>query len=160
MDIYPEDFWMTYKNSWAPQPGWLSPDAASLAPRERAVREAASAADLKNDAAQSSDAGEDRPVFTERRKKKPVARRPFRGRRVPVQDHELLFHAGRQRDKMNLENVVVLRPRFRDYTYADYVLSALRSMFEAQAAGQKELLLARIKLVSHLLEDIGRRRQG
>jgi hypothetical protein len=31
-------------------------------------------------------------------------------------------------------------------------------MFEAQAAGQKELLKVRIKLVSHLLEDIGRRR--
>jgi len=159
---------MTYKNSWAPKPGWLSADAATLASRQKPVRQAApgrkkeesnSAPDFQNDATQSPEAGEDRPAFIERRKKKPVARRPFRGRCMPVQDPELLAHLGEEREKMNLQNVVVLRPRLRDYTYADYVLSALRSMFEAQAAGQKELLMARIQLVSHLLEDIGRRRQ-
>jgi len=190
MDIYPEDFWMTYKNSWAPKPGWLSTDVASLASRRQPVREvaqsrcqgdAAGAADFSNDATGSSEAGEDRPVFVERRKKKPVSSisgpsrtgstpsarrleannsaRKLRVRCVPVQDTDLLRAAGEQSRKIDVDNVVALRPRPRDYTYADYVLSALRSMFEAQAAGQKELLMARIKLVSHLLEDIGRRRQ-
>jgi len=190
MEIYPEDFWMTYKNSWAPQPGWLSTDAAGLASRQKPVREPASsqpkgeapgATDCENDASHTSGAGEDQPVFIERRKKKPVASisgtsrggcgpslrrlethssgRTLRGRCVPVRDNDLPPDGGPRRGATTLDNVVVLRPRHRDYTYADYVLSALRSMFEAQAAGQKELLMARIKLVSHLLEDIGRRRQ-
>lgn len=175
MDIFPEDFWMTYKNSWAPKPGWLSTDAAGLACRQKPARTPEAGPEA------GPVAGKDRPVFIERRKKKPVSSvsgtsrgasspsvlrpeasgsgRPLRGRRAPVQDADLFGDMGLQTGKMNLENVVVLRPRLSDYTYADFVLSALRSMFEAQAAGQKELLTARIKLVSHLLEDIGRRRR-
>jgi hypothetical protein len=193
MEIYPEDFWMTFKKSWAPQPGWLSPEVAQHASRQPPVHAAATsrrpngcndealgAPNIEGDDTGSSNGGKDGPVLVERRKKKPAAcasgtsrigcapqvrrlevnrpARSLRGRCVPGQVNDALPDIGKRTRQMNQENVVVLRPRLRDYTYADYLLSALRSMFEAQAAGQKELLAARIKLVSHLLEDIGRRR--
>jgi hypothetical protein len=187
MDIYPEDFWMTFDTSWAPQPGWLGTDDAGPAhPIPTAVQALASGRgkgdatrgmDVERAAAVASRGAGKGPVVPGSRKKKPAAcastTRPvsaqrreksgpgkaLRYRLVPARGTEVSPKPGRRGGTTGLENVVVLRPRTRDYTYADYVLSALRSMFEAQAAGEKDLLIARVKLVSHLLEDIGRRRR-
>jgi hypothetical protein len=187
MDIYPEDFWMTFNESSAPQPGWLATHEAVAACRATAPPGHAPAQrrrkaqtkpvqDCNGSAAGQADADADVPAFVERRKKKPATRTSFAPRmehagvikrpdgKSPAKVVQVrlapLQGAGGfpQAGSVTANNVVELRPRARDHTYADFVLSALRSMFEAQAAGQKELLKVRIKLVSHLLEDIGRRR--
>jgi hypothetical protein len=61
-----------------------------------------------------------------------------------------------KRRKVQQGNVVELRPRRLDEICASEILNALCAACEAHAAGEDELLMARIKMLYHMFDDVVR----
>jgi len=121
---------------------------------------------------------EDAPSFKDRRKQRAVfspgdatraggdkpAKRPWaigprvkgRSGRVPAEQARDLLDFGTEAGKINVDNVVDLRPRLLEHSYAERLLEAVCAACEAQATGQRQLLMLRIKQVYHLFDDLER----
>jgi len=78
---------------------------------------------------------------------------PTRSRGVRLKNPAPPVDAGKNSRSFSAENVVELRPHARDHAYADCILSALCAACEAHAAGNDELLMARIRELYHLYDD-------
>jgi hypothetical protein len=161
MDKSQQDIWMILRENWVPRPDWLSNDTASLAssgvqPIERQAEAPGGRAEVPISSLEPGTARaskhENLPYGAEGSKKKPIARQAG----VSAANRKLRSSAGRGRSGRGSTtgNVIELWPRARDYAYADCILIALCSACAAQAAGQDEIMMARIRQLYHLFEDV------
>jgi hypothetical protein len=161
MDMTHQDIWTIVKENWVPRPGWLSNDRACLAVSSVQLQKNRANVQVERQAGQiaahENDSGfacknENLPDRADRRKRKPLSRAGA----APADDRMVRSSAkdGRIDRVSRMGNVIELRPHARDYVYADRILRAICAACEAQAAGEDEIMMARIRELYHLFEDV------
>jgi hypothetical protein len=161
METNIQDIWMILKDNWVPRPGWLGNDIACLAaPEIQSPETQADALGGRREAQiapqgardPSTSKNESLPIGRPKRKNKPASRPAI----VPpaIRGSHSYADSGRSDPWSRAGNVVEFRPRARDYAYADCLLEALCAACEAQAAGQDDVMMARIRQLYHLFEDV------
>jgi hypothetical protein len=159
---FPEDVWTILKRSWAPQPGWLSGEDGDLScssERAAGVPEYGRAGGTRQADCMTALTGDvPRTLKAKGKTQRGVrhvgsARGEATGRYGPAPETPLPRTIRMRKRPAGMGNVVELRPYLRDEICATEILKSLLAACEAHAAGDDELMMARIKNLYHMYEN-------